>query len=79
MSQYARTNWHQFVDSEIVMVINKTTGKPFRFSDRGEAVGTFDEALEFVKNGCGMIGGHTSGAIIRLKCVAGFEIKEIEE
>lgn len=67
MTEYARTETHQYCDVELAVIIDTVTGKlerPFG----ADAVGTFDEALRWLINrGCK--GRH---AIIKVNCVGAF-------
>lgn len=73
MAEYARTSKHQFVDSEIVMVIDTVTGEPCRFS-HGNACGKFEDALAYAKKGGRGIGFETRMAIVKMPCVIAFEL-----
>lgn len=76
MAEYGRTTTHrgvyQFVDAEICMIFDTVTGEPQRFGKSCNSVGTFEEAIEYVK-GCD--GWVDRLAIVRLPAVRGFPVR----
>lgn len=58
---------YQWVDAEMVMIIDIVTGEPQRFS--GNATGHIDAALAYVEM---MPGWETRLAIVRIPCIRAF-------
>ena len=50
MSEYMRTQTHQFCDTELCMVLDKVTGTPKRAFKSGNSIGPLFEALEYLKD-----------------------------
>lgn len=70
--EYQRTqdgagNLWQWYDAERVIVIDTVTGKPERFAEGCNGIGTMEEALAYVKS---RIGWEPRLVIVRLQCVA---------
>lgn len=72
MAEYkdARTETHQFCDTELCMVLDVVTGKPARVFEGRNSIGRFDEALEFLKNK--NQGWEDRTVIVKMQCVKGF-------
>ena len=67
----AGTLW-QWYDAERVMVLDVVTGKPERFANGNESIGTMEDALSYVK---ARIGWEQRLVIVRLQCVAAGKVK----
>ncbi len=72
MGEYLRTETHQFCDTELCMVLDTVTGKPERAFEIGNSIGSFSEALEYLKN---KKGWEDRTIIVKLNCVQGFKIE----
>jgi len=75
MSEYERTRSHQFCDTELVMILDRITGEPISFS-HGNAIGTLDEALEYLsaKSVRNQDLSVDREIIVKMQCIKGFKL-----
>lgn len=74
MTEYARTETHQFCDTELCMILDIVTGEPLRAFKGSNSIGPFTEALECVKL---MKGWENRTVIVKFQCVKAFEIQHL--
>lgn len=61
------TEKYQWEDTELCMFLDKVTGKPKRFGDDMNSMGTLDEALKYCK---AWEGWEDRFVIVKLNCIA---------
>ena len=70
MTEYARTEKHQFCDTELCMVLDVVTGESVRAFKGSNSIGPFSEALEYLKS---KTGWKNRTVIVKMQCVKAFE------
>jgi len=71
MTEYARTEKHQFCDIELCMVLDVVTGEPLRAFKGSNSIGPFSEAIEYLKS---KMEWENRAIIVKIQCVKAFEI-----
>lgn len=75
MAEYGRNKRYQFCDTEACVIIDSVTGKLERLFHHCHAIGTFEDALDIMKNK-----GYSADryAIIKLQCVGAFKLEAVD-